>query len=95
MNIPEIINIGGHIIKIREETTETLDNPGVYDNYHNLIRLRVERDTPEDNVSEAFLHEIFEAIKAKNNLELSHKDLTVLSESLFQIIRSNRLDFTK
>jgi len=39
------------------------------------------------------LHEIIETIKSLNNLDMDHKNLSVLSESLFQVIRDNKLDF--
>uniref|UniRef100_A0A6M3J1P9 Uncharacterized protein n=1 Tax=viral metagenome TaxID=1070528 RepID=A0A6M3J1P9_9ZZZZ len=95
MEIPEKIKLGGHEIQIRFETTKTVGGAGEYNHYHQLIRLRKEPDTPEDAEAEAFLHEIFEAIKLFNNIELPHVSLTVLSEALFQVIRDNDLDFRK
>jgi hypothetical protein len=93
MKIPANIKLAGHTIKIKFADTAHSSSSGRYNNYHNLIALESEKDTPEDNISEAFLHEIIEAIKAKNNLDLDHVALTVLSESLFQVIRDNNLDF--
>jgi len=93
MIIPAEIKQGGHTIKIEYSDTAHINNPGDYNNYHNLIRLEKEVDTPENNIAEAFLHEILESIKAKNNLDIDHTHLTVLSESLFQVLRDNRLIF--
>ncbi|MBU0959139.1 MAG: hypothetical protein KKB31_04295 [Nanoarchaeota archaeon] len=93
MEIPPSLKIGGHKIKIEFNDTAHGDGKGSFNNYHNLIRLEKENDTPEDNVAECFLHEIFEAIKKKNNLELSHIELTVLSENLYQVLHDNKLNF--
>ena len=93
MDISEKIEIGGHNINIEFATSATINNPGEFNAYHQQIRLRKEEDTPEDAVAEALLHEIFEAIKHFNNLEIQHTDLTVLSEGLFAIIRNNHLQF--
>lgn len=93
MNIPGKLKIGGHEIKIEINDTAHLNDAGEFNGYHNIIRLRKEADTPEDNISEALLHEIIECIKIKNNLEINHTVLTVLSESLFQTIRDNKLNF--
>jgi len=95
MQIPEKIKLGGHIIKIEFADTAHIDDRGEFRNYHNLIRLEREQDTPEDNVAECFLHEIMEAIVRKNNLKIDHTHLTVLSEMLFAVIRENNLDFRK
>ena len=93
MKIPNQIKIGSHIIKIEKVPTKSIDNGGEFNGYYNLIRLRSESDCPESNIAECFLHEIIEAIKLKNNLTIDHVHLTVLSESLFQVLRENRLFF--
>jgi len=95
MLYPDEIKLGGHAIKVELVDTAHITGKGSFNNYHNLIRLEKEPDTPEDNVSECFLHEILEAIKYKNNLDLDHKDLTVISETLFQVLRDNKLDFAE
>ena len=93
MNIPDKLKIGGHSISIIFDTSAGLSNPGEFNGYHQQIRLRKENDTPEDAIAEAYLHEIIEAIKHFNNLSLSHGDLTVISEGLFQVFRDNKLRF--
>ena len=93
MKIPESVKIGGHNIPIRIENTVTLDDPGAYNTYHGIIRIRKEVDIREDIIAETFMHEIIETIKSLNNLGLNHTDLTVISEGLFQVIRDNGLDF--
>lgn len=95
MKIPERIKLGGHEIEIKIAKVKDAGGAGNFNGYYNLITLRNEADTPEDNVSECLLHEIMEAIKYKNNLEIDHTHLTVLCESLFQVIRDNNLTFLK
>jgi len=92
MNIPGKIKLGGHNIDVRQVSTDEIDGAGEYRRYYNLIRLRVD-DNPESSIAETFLHEIIEAIKSHNNLTLDHTHLTVLSESLFQVLRDNKLYF--
>lgn len=93
MKIPECLKVSGHEIRVEFSDTSHIRGQGEFNHYHNLIRLESEEDTPEDNLAESFLHEIIECIKAKNNLTIEHTDLSVLSESLFQVLRDNRLNF--
>lgn len=93
MRIPSYIKLGGHRISIEFADTAHIGGKGEYNSYHNLIRLERESDTPESNVSECLLHEIIEAIRIKNNLTIEHTDLTVLSESLFQVLKDNAINF--
>lgn len=94
MKIPDQFKLMGHIIRVEQVSTKEIDGAGEYRDYYNLIRLRVE-DNPESSVAEAFLHEIFEVIKTKNNLDIDHTHLTILSECLFQVLRDNGLNFTE
>ena len=94
MKIPNKIKVGGHTITVEFADTKTIDDSGAYNNFHNNIRILKEKGAPEDNIAEILLHEIIEAIKCKNNLELDHTVLTVLSESLFQVMRDNKLNFS-
>ena len=93
MEIPNKIKLGAHIIKIKKVKTSQINGPGEFSNYYNLIRLRSDYDVPKSIISECLLHEIIEAIKCKNNLEIDHTHLTVLSESLFQVLCDNKLVF--
>jgi hypothetical protein len=97
VNIPDKIKIGAHAIGVKFIHPSDIDDFGEFNNYFNQIRLRKDPDTiyPEDNQAEAFLHEIIETINVKNNLQVNHTALTVISEFLFQVIRDNDLDFRK
>jgi len=95
MKIPDSIKLGGHTIKIEKVMTKDIDNGGEFRDYFNLIKLRNNFDSPESSIAECFLHEIIQAIRVKNNLEIDHTHLTVLSEVLFQVLRDNELIFHK
>ena len=90
---PKCLKVGGHQIRIEFNDTAHIGNRGEYNDYHNLIRLEKEDDSRRDNISECLLHEILECIKTKNNLTIEHTDLSVLSESLFQVLTDNELVF--
>ena len=92
MDIPDKIKLGGHTINIEKVLAKDIETGGAYHLYYNSIRLRVD-DNPESAVAECFLHEIIEAIVFRNGLEIDHTHLTVLSESLFQVLRDNKLRF--
>jgi len=94
MKIPDKIKMGAHTINVEKVKTKEIDSAGEFNNYYNLIRLRID-DQPESSIAECFLHEIIEGIKVKNNLSIDHTHLTVLSENLFQILRDNQLVFSK
>ena len=63
---------------------------GEWDGPKKTINLR--NDLGEDE-SEVFMHEIFEVINDRCDLQLKHSQLSTLSEVLWQIITDNDLDF--
>lgn len=94
MNIPKKIKIGGHYLEVKIVAPKEIDNEGSYDRWHRNIRLRDRIINNEDSEAEAFQHEIFEAIKHLFGLEaIPHRDLTVLSEVYFSVLRDNQLNF--
>ena len=94
MKIPKSLKVGGHKIAVEKVNTKDIESGGEYNYYYNLIRIRID-DCPESSISECFLHEIIECIKVRNQLNIDHTHLTVLSEGLFQVIRDNELNFSK
>ena len=96
MNIPSEVAFGGHVAKVRLLPNESMlgKGTGSYDTWSKRIALNADPDLPESVQSEAFFHELMEMVKNTLNLTLSHEELTVLSESMFAIIRNNKLDFT-
>ena len=96
MKIPRVVQIGGHPIGVSFATSKTISNPGEYNGYHQSIVIRRDDDVREDVMAEVLLHEILEAIVHIYNLkDIEHTALTVLSETLFAVIRANKLDWRK
>ncbi len=94
MKIPSTVKIGAHVIEVGRHTRKESDDTGYYD--RDLDRISIRRvDIHESRASEILLHEVIEAIKYKYGLILEHKDLMVLSEVLFQVMRDNELSFCK
>ena len=96
MKIPNKIKVGGHWIDISKVDSKSIDGlrAGDYDGINSMIRINIDRFS-KSMQGETLLHEILEAIKEFNILDLEHKDLTVLSQSLFQVMRDNKLNFTE
>lgn len=96
MKIPNKIKIGSHWVDIKKVSNKDISNvaPGDFDYINSLIRINTSGFN-QDRQDETLLHEIIEAIKAFNSLEIQHKDLTVLSEGLLQVIRHNNLNFAE
>ena len=94
MKIPKKIKVGGHEIDVEMVPPKDIRGPGEYSDFYHSIRLLYDSDAIESKVTETFLHEIFEVIRSKNNLEIDHTHLTVFSESLFQVLRDNKLNFS-
>ncbi|MCK5347358.1 MAG: hypothetical protein KAR20_28305 [Candidatus Heimdallarchaeota archaeon] len=93
MDIPKKIKINAHNIGVETCDSKDVNSAGQYDEYHRIIKVRSDDDVPESKQAEAFMHEIFEAVNAIDQLDMNHFVLTILSESLFQVIRDNKLRF--
>ena len=94
MNIPDKIKVGGHWIEVRKELhgRDMTDGMAQHHSWYDLIKIRMD-DTSESKQAECLLHEIFEDMNKRFELNLSHQSLTTLSEVLFQTIRDSDLDF--
>jgi len=92
MKIPKQIKVGGHIIKVERHKENENDNLGFYTSFHEIVSVR--DDLPiGSKATEVFLHEILEVIKMKYDIKIDHKDLNIVSEILFAIMRENNLNF--
>jgi hypothetical protein len=95
MKIPTKIKYGAYEITVNITTDELSTDTGnggtfkVKDGYK-CITLK---QTDELTQSECFMHELIEAIVWRNQLDLPHQSITIISENIFEIIRRNNLDF--
>lgn len=96
MNIPNEVKFGGHTIRVRVVTSEELgeETLGTWNERTKLIMLDGVSDISETTKAETFLHELIEFVKSWGELDIEHKDLTILSGALFAIMRDNKIDFT-
>jgi hypothetical protein len=99
MKIPSQVKIGGHTVGV--EFSKTLGG-GKYLGMAELslkkIRLATSFDgkfLPESQKAQTFLHEILHHASSVCGADLSERNVRCLSESLFQVIRDNDLDFRK
>ena len=104
MLIPKKLKIGGHIYDViyPYHYTERGDQFGDYDPIQKRIRID-DRDSysheirTESGVAVTFLHEILHACDSitGNKVFTDEKVCEGISEALFQILRDNKLVFTK
>jgi len=93
MEIPNNIKILGKSITVKKVHPIDIDGSGDWDGTWQTIRLESIDDPkfPESKMAEAFLHEIIEALNDFCDLKIPHQTISTLSETLFQVIRSNNL----
>ena len=94
MKIPKKLKILGHEYVVLQKQM-ALQGRTVGTHCTNVLEMTIEVDMAESNKAEVLLHEIIEGIRARLDIELTHQDLTRLSEGVFQVIRDNNLDFRK
>jgi hypothetical protein len=103
-NIPDYIIIGAHKIEITSAIKEDFrkifeddalgdETMGIYIHENNKIHLWAK--LLGTRKAATLLHEIIEAINWQNDLELTHTQLSTLTESLLAVLLQNDLDFKK
>lgn len=85
MQIPKIIKIGGHTLKVQLVPLD--DKCGDVSRNKDLIR--VSSSLTEGNQAVTFLHEIFHIM----NGELNETIIDSLSEQMYQVLHDNKLIF--
>jgi len=93
MKIPNEVKIGSHTYKIERIKSIAGTGLGQMIPWELKIKLMKKGDAGDSLIEEAFLHEIIEAIKNQFQIDLSHYHLTVLSELLYQTLKTNKLKF--
>ena len=93
MDIPGKIIFGGHTILVQRHTSYQNERQGYYDVNLDFISVSQDTNISESICAEVFMHELFEMVNCRFQLELPHKTIVCLSECLFSIIRNNHLDF--
>lgn len=92
MIIPKKLRVIGKDVKI--VVKKELDEETTLGQWKGLEKtIELKKDGPDMN--EIFLHEIFECINDRCDLDMEHKVISTLSEVLYQVIKDNKLDFRK
>lgn len=93
MDIPSSVKILGHEYKVvlSNRLFASDSKEGNCDTGQNIIT--IDSNFAESHIGETFLHEILEAIDSRMELELEHRKICALSETLFQILKENRIRF--
>lgn len=93
MKIPNKIDIGGQEISVELGDIAYANALGLFSSDDQTIVLA--NDQKECVVASTLVHEILEAINAIYNLEMNHNQIQIASQALFQVLRTNDLDFRK
>jgi hypothetical protein len=56
-----------------------------------LLRIEIDKDLPDSVKAETSLHELLEAVKFWQNLNLNHQMLSQISAGLFSILNNNKV----
>ena len=90
MQIPKKIKIGGFIIEVIYENNLMTDRQHTGEYHPRIQTIKIDKDCSEQEKEEVFVHELLEAIKAIYNIELYHRELTLLATVLHQVIKDSR-----
>ena len=89
MQIPKQIKIGGYIVSV-EFVNNLMTDRQHNGEYHPRIQtIKIDKDCSEQEREEVFIHEVLEAIKAIYDIQLEHRDLSLLATVLHQVIVDN------
>lgn len=89
MKIPSKLKVGGHIVKVSmvDNIPDTNSACGLYNIKENHIFL--DKNQVQTQLEASFLHEVFHSI----NILLPEEQIEFLSQSLYQILKDNKLLF--
>lgn len=86
MNIPTMVKIGGHILKVREVEFGD-DDELCGDNSYTNGEIRLNKKLPRTQKEASFIHEAMHTM----NTTLDHELLDSLAEQIYQFLKDNNL----
>lgn len=90
MKIPDNIKIGGFNIDV-EFVDNLIIERGSLGEYHPRTQtIRIDKDNSNQQKEETFIHEVLEAIISIYDIEIEHKDLSIMATVLHQILLDNK-----
>ena len=95
MNIPEKLKIIGKTYDVQMGATIATDEGYVCLGRHRggLNSIQINPGYPQQTQDSTLLHEILEAINNNFEMELKHSQITTLEETLYQVLKDNKLHF--
>lgn len=93
MKFPEYVKIGGLKMKIIFDSRLASSDDRFGECDHMRGRIVLDASQPDDHKELSLLHEIIEKINAENELDLEHRQITSLTNNLYQVLKDNELDF--
>jgi len=89
MQIPKQIKIGGYIVSVEFVNNLMTDRQHTGEYHPRIQTIKIDKDCSEQEREEVFIHEVLEAIKAIYDIQLEHRDLSLLATVLHQVIVDN------
>lgn len=95
MDIPSQLKIIGKVYDVKMNPTCVMDDGTASLGFHRgaLNLIEINPSYPQQTQESTLLHEILEAINHLLSLELEHRQINVLEETLYQVLRDNELNF--
>lgn len=93
MKIPNKIKIGGHNIEIifTKDGTKDRGSDSMGTSVLTQNRIFIDQRNCQQQQEATFIHEIIEVINFQGELDLEHKKITILENSLYQVLVDNKL----
>jgi hypothetical protein len=89
LNIPDKVKIGGIVYNCSFSNTSARDSGSLGSSCGNACEIVIDSTVPKQNQESTLLHEIIEQINFRYELNLEHKQITVLESAIYQVIKDN------
>ncbi len=95
MKIPDKVKIGGKEYLVTFERNLVQDNGLISMGSANSARqiIKLNNSYPQEGIESTFLHEILVIITSAYELGLEHRQISVLEETLYQVLKENNICF--
>jgi hypothetical protein len=83
------IKIGGIMYEVTKVKNLARDRGCLGECCVNSAEIHLDEELSENLADKVLLHEIIEAINLENEMELKHRNITILESSLYQVLIDN------
>ncbi|MHB8916542.1 MAG: hypothetical protein ACYC4H_00830 [Desulfocucumaceae bacterium] len=92
MQIPENIKFLGHEYAVMQVSPNDIEgNNG--QTWLKIHKILIDRDIPQSRKESVLLHEIIEIVNAHLELGMEHRHIEALEETLYAVLRDNKMRF--